>query len=202
MLLATNVLLAGDQQPIKVARSTSKAKSLSPKDAARSTSAIARPEVILSAGHKATCVKLVGDKIGDLTVTDINSTKHKLNKLLSDKLTVLVFWNDNSRAGVEQFRRIPVEILAPFAKHRVKVIAANVGGDLEKTKMLTGDAADKIVSLVDADQSLFKHFAKSRVPRTYLLDKNGKVLWFDIEYSQSMQRELENALHYYLRTDS
>ena len=158
--------------------------------------------MILSAGHKATCVKLVGDKIGDLTVTDINNTKHKLDKLLSDKFTVLIFWHDNSRAGVEQFRRIPIEILAPFAKHRVKVIAANVSGDFAKTKALTGDAADKIVSLVDADQSLFSHFAKSRVPRTYLLDKDGNILWFDIEYSQSMQRELENALHYYLRTDS
>ena len=55
-----------------------------------------------------------------------------------------------------------------------------------------------IVSLVDKDEELFSQFASTGGPRTYLLDKDGTILWFDIEYSQSMQRELENALNYYL----
>lgn len=210
-ILVASVLLGGmtlvsqvaiGQDAIKVARSKEKANR-KPPQAGKNPDPIAvsgprKPKVILSAGHRATCVKFVGDSIGDPTVRDINNTQHKLKKLLSNKFTVLIFWNDNSRAGVEQFRRIPVDILGTYAKQRVKVIAANTGGDLATTKRLTGNAAKMIDSLVDGDQELFGQFANSRVPRTYLLDKDGKILWFDIEYSQGMQRELENALDYYL----
>lgn len=193
--------LAHGQQPVKVARSKDKANSrttikrATEKDAA---SALVKPKVVMSSGHRATCLKVIGDKIDDATVTDIKGSDHKLSKLLSDKLTVLVFWNQQSLPAMEQFRRIPVEILGSYAKHRVKVIAANVGGTMEDTRRITGDGADKIVSLVDTDAALFKQFANSRVPRTYLLDKDGNILWFDLEYSRSTKRELDGALNYYL----
>jgi hypothetical protein len=157
------------------------------------------PKVVLSEGHQATCLKGIGDQVEDVTVTDIIGSKHKLKGLLSDRLTLIVFWNEKSIAGLEQFRRIPVDVLGTFATHRVKVIAANVGGDIAKTRLLTGDAADKIVSLVDSDSKLFLQFATARVPRTYVLDKDGKILWFDIEYSQSTRRDLANALTYFLQ---
>jgi len=28
------------------------------------------------------------------------------------------------------------------------------------------------------------------MPRTFLLDANGKVLWFDVEYSRAARRDL------------
>ena len=56
-----------------------------------------------------------------------------------------------------------------------------------------------LVSLVDSDSKLFLQFATARVPRTYVLDKDGKILWFDIEYSQSTRRDLANALTYFLQ---
>ena len=40
-------------------------------------------------------------------------------------------------------------------------LASNVGGDVARTRILTGDAADKIVSLVDKDSKLFAQFAES-----------------------------------------
>jgi len=156
------------------------------------------PRVLLSDAHKKTCRKLVGDTIDPIEVTDIEGTPQILNDLLSDQLTVLIFWSQNSIAALEQFRRIPVDVLATFASYRVKVIAVNVGGNLARTRIMTGDAADKIVSLLDSDSKLFHQFAESRVPRTYLLDKDGHILWFDIEYSQSTVRSLSNALTFFL----
>jgi hypothetical protein len=32
------------------------------------------------------------------------------------------------------------------------------------------------------------------MPRTYLLDPTGKILWFDVEYSRSTRRDLSEAL--------
>lgn len=196
------LLFAGNafgQKAIKVARSADKAKPRAAADAkTTAASAAVKPIVIMSSRHKATCLKVIGDKIGNVEVTDITKSNHKLSELLSDKLTVLIFWQEQSLPAMEQFRRIPVEILGSYAKHRVKVITANVGGGLEQTRKITGDAADKIVSLVDSDSKLFQQFAKSHIPRTYLLDKDGKILWFDMEYSKSTRRELNAAIDYYL----
>lgn len=157
------------------------------------------PRIILSEMHQQTCLKKMGDMIGDVELIDINNQKQKLSDMLSDRLTVLVLWDDKSIVGMEQFQRIPVEVLGTFAKYRVKVVAVNVGGDVDTTRRLTGDAADKIVSLVDGDSKFFKSLATSRVPRTYLLDKEGRILWFDIEYSQGMLREMSNALAWYIK---
>lgn len=198
-LLACSVAIS--QEAVKVARSGDKVAPRAPvvKRINKLASPITKPSVVMSAGHKSTCLKSVGDTIADATVTDIKGSDHKLGELLSDRFTVLIFWAETSRPAMEQFRRIPIDVLGSFAKHRVKVITANVGGDVASTRRITGDAADKIVSLVDKDSNLFRQFASSRIPRTYLLDKSGKILWFDIEYSRSTQRELNNALNYYLQ---
>lgn len=222
LLLATGICTIGwsadpvDTPPIKVARSndTTQApfKPLTAEQTDTSSNTVAvqptkldpkptKPNVLFSKAHRDTCVKFINDTIDpNTTVTDINGSDHKLVSLLSDRLTVLIFWQEESVLGLEQFRRIPVDILATFASHRVKVIAANVGGDVASTKRITGDGADKIDSLVDRQGALFQQFAKSEVPRTYVLDKDGKILWMDLEYSQSTRRSLANALTYYLKT--
>ena len=81
----------------------------------------------------------------------------------------------------------------------VKIVTVNVGSEVSAVKDLTGDAAEQIVSLVDREGTLFNQFATELLPRTYIVDQQGKILWFDIEYSQSTQRSLRNALAYFLR---
>jgi peroxiredoxin len=167
-----------------------------------SASGTAVPRVVLSETHRKTCRATTGDVVPDLTVTDIEGTNHQFARLLGDRLTVVLFWTEQSAAGMEQFRRLPVDVLADFAVRGVSVVAVNVGGEVARVRELTGDAADKIVSLVDADGALFRQLATSLLPRTYVLDKDRTILWFDIEYSQSTQRDLVNALTFFLNHGS
>jgi hypothetical protein len=44
--------------------------------------------------------------------------------------------------------------------------------------------------------------ATEHLPRTYLLDAEGRILWFDLEYSRATARELINALHFFLENGS
>ena len=190
--------------PVKVARSSDAAgaNGAARKAGARASAKLGtsptKPSVVLSQAHRDTCSKFLGDDVNGITVTDMDGKSHSLKDLLSDRLTVLIFWSEHSYSGLEQFRRVPVDVLAKFASFRVKVVAANVGGDPSSTRRLTGDAADKIVSLVDQESKLLDQFATSKLPRTYVLDKNGKILWLDLEYSQSTIRSLDNALTYFL----
>lgn len=157
------------------------------------------PSVVLSEGHKKTCLKRIGDQFDAVVLPDVNGRAVNLNDELSDRLTVVVFWSQNSVAGYEQFRRIPVDILADFAPHRVKVIAVNVGGTVAETKRVTGSAANKILSLSDENSELFSTLTDALAPRTYVLDSEGHIVWFDIEYSESTRRSLGNALTYFIK---
>ena len=117
------------------------------------------PKVVLSEGHKKTCLKRIGDKVEVTVIKDVEGRDVKLKDELSEQLTVVVFWSEQSVSGYEQFRRIPVDVLARFAPYRVKVVAVNVGGTVAETKRLTGSAKNKILSLADTESEMFKEFA-------------------------------------------
>ena len=51
------------------------------------------------------------------------------------------------------------------------------------------------VNLLDADGKAFAQVGSERLPRVFVVDPAGKILWFDIEYSQTTRRELHQALH-------
>jgi hypothetical protein len=52
--------------------------------------------------------------------------------------------------------------------------------------------------LLDSKGELFARIAKDPklkwMPRTYLLDAGGRILWFDVEYSRPMRRDLVEAI--------
>lgn len=157
------------------------------------------PQVWLSEQHKQLCRKRVGDQLDPIALPDVEGKQVQLLDQLSDQWTVLVFWSERSVGGYEQFRRIPVDVLAKFAPYRVKVVAVNVGGTVAETKRLTNDAANKILSLADTESKLFDQVAEGYLPRTYVLDREGRIVWFDLEYSESTRRSLDNALSYFIQ---
>ena len=58
----------------------------------------------------------------------------------------------------------------------------------------SSSAGANFPTLLDADGKAFAQIGSEKMPRTFLLDPQGKILWFDIEYSLSTRRELHQAL--------
>jgi hypothetical protein len=52
--------------------------------------------------------------------------------------------------------------------------------------------------LSDKDGAAHKQVATSKLPRSYLLDPSGKILWFDLEYSPTTRRDLAQAIRFTL----
>ena len=65
--------------------------------------------------------------------------------------------------------------------------AADARATIQKT------AAD-FPQLLDADGKAFDKVGSKRLPWTIVLDANGKIVWFDLEYSLATRRELQQAL--------
>jgi peroxiredoxin len=155
--------------------------------------------VILSQHHAQTCVIGVGDPFPAITLPDLEGASQELSRLYGDRMTIVVFWTAKGLYAREQFSRIMQEAAARYQPLGVKVVAVNVGDAPEVVQELATNNQVTIPCLLDADGQAFEQVATDLLPRTYLLDAEGRVLWFDLEYSRGQRLGLNNAIFYQLR---
>jgi peroxiredoxin len=154
------------------------------------------PQVLMSQQDMDTCLIKTGDPFPDAQLSDREGQEHSLKELLGEKLTVIVFWSNANRLGREQIQRLDAEIVVPFEKSGLNVVAINISDSAEQiSEAFPADRKVGFTILLDLDATLFSKVATQRHPRTYLLDAKGNILWYDIEYSRSTVRELVNAIH-------
>jgi peroxiredoxin len=159
------------------------------------------PIVLMSQSHEDACLVKVGARLPDVTLPDLSAQPQSLADLRGPKLTVVVFWSLEQALGREQFRRLEAEVYLPFNKAGVSLVAINVGDAEDAVRAAYEDAGAAFPCLLDADAAFYRSVADAKLPRTYLLDDEGRVVWLDIEYSRSTRRELLNAIHYFLNPD-
>jgi peroxiredoxin len=152
------------------------------------------PVVTLSTEHKAMCKVLVGDKLPEMTLADLEGKEATLASVLGKKLTVVVFWRMDNIYAKEQFTRLEREVADAFAKEGVKAAAVNVGDQAADVRALAEECGCDFPCLLDAEGAGFAKVATEKLPRTYLCDAAGKILWMDLEYSVTTRRELRNAI--------
>lgn len=166
---------------------------------AESTRELHKPVVAMSEAHAKTCLVKVGEPFPEIKLTELGGSEEELSQLRGEKLTVVVFWNTRKVYAAEQFSRLQQEVSAAYSKFGVKVVAINLGDAPEKVKQLATEHGIDFACLVDPTGEAFKLVATDKLPRTYLLDAEGKILWFDIEYSQGTRYELNNAVYFFLK---
>jgi peroxiredoxin len=152
------------------------------------------PDVLLTEAHAAACRVKVGDTIPDVSLPDLTGREQTLSKLLGEKLTVVVFWTGSHAYAVQELGDLGPDIVAPYGSLGVKVVAINEQDTPEAAKQMAEKAAANFPILIDAQGAALAAVGTQKLPRTYLLDSAGKILWFDIEYSRSTRRELQRAI--------
>ena len=162
------------------------------------TNELTLPPIHLSKQHEATCVVQQGDALPDFELRGTDGKKHQLSSLLGERLTAVCFWSGKSPASVQQLLDIEPEILATFAGKGLAVVAINYGEKDGAVKRIVEQIGFTAPLLLDPKGTAFSQVATRHLPRTYLLDKDGKVVWFDLEYSPSTRRHLKQAIEYSL----
>ena len=160
---------------------------------------VQKPAVVLSQQHAASCRVKPDDAFPDLALQTPDGTASRLAEHLGQRLTVVVLWSSQYPMSVEQLSRLEQEVLKPYGGVGVGVVAVNVGDSAESLQKLLSQVDHGFVTLWDRDRQGYGQLATDMMPRTYLLDASGKILWLDVEYSRSTRRELRNAILYHLR---
>lgn len=156
------------------------------------------PGVVLSDQHAALCKVKVGDQFPALELPNLAGEKKSLNELFGSKLTLVVFWNGKQPTGIEELSDLARYHLPRFGDKGLAVVAINTGDAAAQAGELSQKAGAAYPVLSDADGAALSQVATSKLPRSYLLDPSGKVLWFDLEYSPTTRRDLAQAIRFTL----
>lgn len=160
-------------------------------------------KVLLTDAEKKICKVNVGDKIPSITLPSLEGQPTELNAFTGKKLTVITFWNPADPYSTWELSDLTGDVLKPFESLGVKVVSicsgtADAPVDAATAQGAVDQAKAMFPCLLDADGSALAQFGTDRTTRTYLIDAEGKVLWFDIDYSRSTRRELKSALSFLL----
>lgn len=157
------------------------------------------PEVHLPEQLAKTTLVNVGDQIpaGDLAA--LEGQPQPIQALLGEKLTVVFFWKGedlySQLAAVDALRFLGEDVVKPYADKGVQVVAVNVGETSEVVRQRMNEAQANYPAFRDPEGKYFSKVATERLPRIYLLDGQGKVLWLDVEYSRTTRGQLMRAIH-------
>jgi len=129
---------------------------------------------------------------------DTAGREHSILKSLGQRLTAIVFWNAGNPYALDQFEELPND-LVPFKELGVATVAVHVGPEPDNYGELCRQFGQGVLCMSDPAAAYFEKVAEGGVPRTYLVDASGKIIWLDIEYSRTTRHDLRNAVHYSLR---
>ncbi len=160
------------------------------------------PTVNLTESLRATCLVDAGDPIPEGELSDLDGTKHSIRDLLGEELTVMVFWNSGNMYSVVQLEDLAADFAGPLAEQGGRIVAINVGDTPEKAAEAAEKAGVDFLVLLDPEKAYFGKIATEHLPRTYVLDAEGTILWFDLEYSRSTRRLLEQTIDVVLAEES
>jgi peroxiredoxin len=129
-----------------------------------------------------------------ITLARLGGKETRLAELYGKKASVVVFWKSDRRMTQQLLADIGPEVVDAFGPNGVAVVGVAVKESEAGAQAALTKAGANFPNLLDRDGGAFAKVGSQRLPRTYLLDPQGKILWFDIEYSLGTRRDLNQAL--------
>jgi peroxiredoxin len=152
------------------------------------------PEVEMTEQHAKTCLLKVGDMLPAGQLPDLAGQPQDLSRLFGAKLTVVVFFREGESAAQTELADLAIGVASPLAARGVNVVGICERGAAATVQEMCKKAGASFPVLIDADGAYFARLATGKMPRTYLVDKTGKILWFDIDYTRDTRHDLREAL--------
>jgi len=152
------------------------------------------PRVWLSDGHAKQCKVGVGESFPDVKLPNLNGTMTDLVSLRGRKATVILFWHPDrwmARTALIDMQR---DVASRFDPEQVSVVGIAVHQQASALPSILGEANVKFPQLVDSGGEALSQVGTFALPRIYVLDPAGTIVWFDIEYSEATRRELQQTL--------
>ncbi len=161
-------------------------------------------KALFSAEEEATLLVKQDAQFPDAKLKDLAEAGQAVSQLRGERATVVLLWSDQSRAGRGALKAISAR--AAQQRPGLSYVGIYVGDDAASAKQLADENMTSFPVLVDRERSLFKQVVKPPegqgpadvLPRVYLLDPAGKVLWLSLALQNRDEVELDLALRFVL----
>lgn len=164
---------------------------------AQETAATEQPRilpVVLSEQHEKLCKVKVGDPLPALELRSMSGEENSLPEYYGKSATVILFWHGNGWMTRAALRDLGPDVAEPFRKQNVAVVTVAVNLPADVTEAILEKAESKLTTLLDPEGKAFAQIGEENLPRVFVIDGEGKIVWFDLEYSNSTRRELRQAV--------
>lgn len=158
-------------------------------------------KVMLDDKSAATCLVKVGETLPEGRLPDLKGKGHSIQSLRGKKLSVVFFWTAENPYALQGLQDLDLDVAQKYGDRGVAVIGVNEKDKPDAVRKAIAEAEVKYPQLLDEKGEYFAKVANERLPRIYLLDADGKVLWFDLEYSTSTRRDLLQGIKAVLGDD-
>lgn len=159
-------------------------------------------KVMLDDKSAATCLVRIGERLPEGQLPDLKGKSHSILSLRGKKLSVVFFWTAENPYSLQGLQDLDLDVAQKYGDRGVAVIAINQKDKPEAVRKAVTEAEAKYPQLLDEKGEYFAKVAKERLPRVYLVDADGKILWFDLEYSTSTRRDLIQGIKAVLGDDN
>jgi len=152
------------------------------------------PRVWLSDGHVKQCKVGVGESFPAIKLPNISGALTDLVSLRGRKATVILFWHPDrwmARTALVDMQR---DIFKRFDPEKISVVGIAVHQQASDLPSVLGKLNAEFPQLVDTTGEALSQVGTLTLPRIYVLDSEGTIVWFDIEYSEATRRELQQTL--------
>lgn len=161
------------------------------------------PKVLLSTQHAEMSKVKVGDTFPDLALPtpEQGGEPTPMASQFGTEATVVAVLGGDGPMAKSMLRDLSFDINKPYApagaalqRSKVVTIAIASGLSPDEAKQLAKKAEYKGLLLLDPKGEAVASLGSGRMPRVYVLNTEGEVVWFDIEHSLSTRREMKQAV--------
>ena len=130
-----------------------------------------------------------------VTLTAVNGQQFRLAGQFTEKPMLLVFWSTTCGSCIEE---IPfISKLHDALKDKITIIGIHPNFPLKKVQKFIKKYKPAIPYMiaVDTQDTLSRTYKISILPRTLLVDRNGKVVYDHLGYSPDQEKEVTDAIN-------
>lgn len=152
------------------------------------------PPVQMTEQHRKLVHVKEGEPFPNLKLPRVADEPIEFNKLRGKAATVVVIWSDDHWMTQAALTDLAKDVPRLFGKKPVSMVGIAVNQTSEAAQATLAKHQVQFPHLVDADGEAVKQVTEAALPNIFAVGPDGKVAWFDIEYSEASRRELRQTI--------
>lgn len=142
---------------------------------------------------EATTLIHAGDMAPDFTVEMLDGSSVTLSKL-QGKPTLLIFWATWCPPCREELSHLQEGVIDIFGD-KINVLPISRGEKREVVEGFLDKMGYTFAVGLDGDQSIYRKYATNYIPRCWVIDSKGEVVYAGVGYDEAIAAEVQKALN-------